>query len=101
MQKADIAAQIHQQVGISKEDAAWVLDWILGLFKITLQTGEPMTIPGFGKFTVRQKHARQGRNPITGEALMISPRRVVTFHASPILKRQVNTLTVERQEDVA
>jgi integration host factor subunit alpha len=87
MQKIDIARRIQQQAGISKEQAARLLDWILELFKTTLQVGEPIIISGFGKFTVRHKHSRRGRNPRTSEAVMISARRVVTFHASPSSKR--------------
>src|SRR5690242_13299332 len=98
MQKADIAEQIHQQAGISKEDAARVLEWILELLKTTLQKGESITIANFGKFTVRQKHARPGRNPQTGEALTISARRVVTFHASPLFKGYINSSSDEVQE---
>ncbi len=95
MQKVDIARRIHQQTGISMEEAAKVLDWILELFQTTLQAGEPIAIAGFGKFTVRNKRARQGRNPRTGDAVMISARRVVTFHASPLFKAHVNALLEE------
>ena len=64
MDKADIARHIHQQAGISKNEAARLLDQILALLKTTLQAGEPITIQGFGKFAVRSKQPRQGRNPI-------------------------------------
>lgn len=101
MQKADIVTRIHQQAGVSLQDAAWLLEWILSLFKTTLQAGEPITISGFGKFTVRSKRARPGRNPITGEAIMIVARRVVTFHASHLLKMHVNAPPAEQPEDVA
>jgi len=101
MQKVDIATHIHQQAEISKEEAVRLLDWFLGFLKTTLQAGEPISIPGFGKFTVRQKHARPGRNPKTGEALTISARRVVTFHASPQFKTHVNALSATAQKDVA
>lgn len=101
MQKAEIVTRIHQEAGVSLEDAARLLEWILGLFKTTLQAGEPITISGFGKFTVRSKGARPGRNPITGEAIMISARRVVTFHASHLFKTHVNATPAEQREDVA
>jgi integration host factor subunit alpha len=90
MQKADIARHIHQQAGISERQAASLLDWILELLKTTLQKGEPIAIPGFGKFTVRAKASRTGRNFKTGEALIITARRVVTFHPSLVLKAEVN-----------
>src|SRR6185503_19123881 len=90
MQKADIAARIHLEAGISNDEATRLLDWILEFLKSTLREGEPVNISGFGKFTVRHKHARPGRNPKTGEAITISARRVVTFHASHLLKREMN-----------
>lgn len=96
MQKADIAKRIHHQAGISETEAATLLDWFLELLKTTLQAGEPITIYGFGKFTVLSKRARQGRNPITREAIMITARRVVTFHPSLVLKAEVNGVPAER-----
>ena len=101
MQKADIATRIQEQTGLSKEEAAKLLDWILEFLKATLQAGEPIIISGFGKFTVRHKQARQGRNPRTGEAVMIAARRVVTFHPSHLFKAYINSLTAEVRKDVA
>ena len=98
MHKAEIARQIHQQAGILEYEAAKLLDWILGLLKTTLQEGGPITIQGFGKFAVRSKRVRQGRNPRTGEAVMISARRVVTFHPSLRLRTEVNSVPADRQE---
>jgi integration host factor subunit alpha len=98
MRKAEIARGIHQQSGLSEHEAGKVLDWILALLKSTLQQGEPIVIANFGKFAVRSKRARKGRNPRTGEETMIPARRVVTFHASPLLKADVNAAGQERQE---
>ena len=95
MHKVNIATRIHQEAGIPPADAAKVLDWILELFQTTLQAGEPIAIAGFGKFTVRNKRARQGRNPRTGDAVMISARRAVTFQASQLFKAHVNSLSEE------
>lgn len=92
MRKTDIAQRIHQEAGISKEDATTLLDWVLELFKSTLQKGEPVSVAKFGVFTVRTKAPRRGRNPRTGEEHIISPRRVVTFRASPQLKTEVEGL---------
>lgn len=94
MRKADIVAHIHQQTGLSMAEAATALEWILEFLKTTLQAGESVNISGFGKFTVRNKHARPGRNPQTGEAIEISPRRVVSFHSSLLLKRAINSPSV-------
>jgi integration host factor subunit alpha len=98
MRKTEIATRIHQEAGISEEEAATLLNWILELFRSTLQKGEPVSIANFGVFTVRNKAPRRGRNPRTGEEFMISPRRVVTFRASSHLKTEVNSVQAEQQE---
>jgi integration host factor subunit alpha len=98
MTKADIAQRIHQQAGISEQEAATLLEWILELLKTTLQKGESITIFGFGTFKVRNKLPRKAWNFITGESLMITARRVVTFHASAHLKSEVNSVQLENQE---
>ena len=97
MKKAAIAIRIHQQAGIPIEEAGKVLDQILEVFKIILQSGESIMIAGFGKFTVRNKLARPGRNPKTGEPITISPRRVVTFLASREFKREINSQSTDEQ----
>ncbi len=97
MRKTDIAQRIHQEAGISKEETTTLLDWILDLVKSTLQKGEPVSIVNFGVFTVHNKAARRGRNPYTGEEVMISPRRAVTFRASTQLKAEVNSVQAEQQ----
>ena len=100
MRKHDIAERIHQQAEISKQEATTLLNWILEFFKSTLQQGEPVSIPKFGVFTIRSKAPRRGRNPRTGEEVMISPRRVVTFRASDHLKAEVDSVQAEQQEAV-
>ncbi len=95
MGKAEIAKRMHQETGISEKEAARVLEWILGFLKSTLQAGEPIIINGFGKFTVRHKRPRLGRNPRTGEAVMISAHRVVTFHPSLDFKMEMESLSEE------
>jgi integration host factor subunit alpha len=100
MRKLDIARRIHQQAEISEEEAATLLERILELLKTTLQQGEPISIFNFGVFTIRSKAPRKGRNPRTGEEIMIASRRVVTFRASPHLKTEVNSVQAEQQEAV-
>ena len=100
MQRADISRHIHQHAGISETEAAKALECVLEVLKTTLQAGEPITISGFGKFAVRSKHPRQGRNPRTGEAVMISARRVVGFHPSDLFTTEMNSVPGERQEAV-
>lgn len=101
MTKAEIAIRIHEQLGIPIEEAGTVLDQILELFKNILQSRESIMIAGFGKFTVRNKRARPGRNPQTGEAIEISARRVVSFQASHEFKREINSASTEGQEGMA
>lgn len=96
MRKADIAKRILQKAGISEQEAATLVEWILEFLKTTLQKDDPITIHGFGKFTVHSKAPRKGRNPITGETMTISARRVVSFRASARLKTEVNSVQKEQ-----
>ena len=98
MQKIEIAHRIHQTAGISEQEAASLLEWILDLIKATLQKGEPIAIHNFGRFTVRAKAPRVGRNPRTREEVMIPAHRAVTFRASPQLKIEVNAAQVEQPD---
>jgi integration host factor subunit alpha len=100
MRKLDIARRIHQQAEISEEEAATLLERTLELIKTTLQQGERISIFNFGVFTVRTKTSRKGRNPRTGEEVMIASRRVVTFRASPHLKAEVNSVQAAQHEAV-
>jgi len=91
MRKADIANEIFNQVGISKNEAADIVELVLNMLKSVLHKGESVKIAGFGNFVVRSKGARKGRNPRTGEEIGITPRRVVTFRPSQVFKRYVNS----------
>ena len=91
MRKADIANQICEQVGIPKTESMDLVEYILDCMKTTLQKGDAVKIAGFGNFMVRSKGERKGRNPRTGEEIAITPRRVVTFRASQIFKKFVNS----------
>lgn len=101
MRKIEIANRIHQEAGIPQEQAARLLDSIVDLLKATLQKGEPIIIPNFGKFAVRSKSPRLGRNPSTGEAIMIPAHRVVTFNSSSLLKADMNPVQAKKPEAVA
>ena len=90
MRKLDIITRINRQVGIPEREAAKLVDRFLEILKTTLQQGEPIAISNFGKFTVRRKAARLGRNSRTGEAVIIPAHRAVTFYASRSLKDEVN-----------
>jgi integration host factor subunit alpha len=90
MRKADIANEVFEKLGISKKESADILEVILNSIKEVLKKGEMVKIAGFGNFVVRQKRARKGRNPKTGEEIGITPRRVVTFRPSQVFKKFVN-----------
>ncbi len=90
MRKADIANEVYERVGISKKEAAEIIEIVLDMIKGVLQKGETVKIAGFGNFIVRSKRARKGRNPKTGEEIGITPRRVVTFRPSQVFKKYVN-----------
>lgn len=79
MRKADIAEEIFKQVGISKNEAADIVEFVLNLLKSVLQKGESVKIAGFGNFVVRSKGARKGRNPRTGEEIGITPGESLHF----------------------
>jgi integration host factor subunit alpha len=90
MTKADLVEAVYDKVGFSKKDSASLVDLVFDTMKETLERGEKVKISGFGNFLVRQKKARIGRNPQTGEEIEISARRVLTFKPSQVLKGEIN-----------
>ncbi len=88
--KADLAKKIADDCGFMKGEATEVLEKLLEIIKASLIAGEDVMISGFGKWSVKSKHARQGRNPKTGEQIILDARRVVTWSYSPVLKKAVN-----------
>lgn len=90
MTKADIVAKIHTTTGLSKKDAAAMMESVFAIMKESLQAGESIKVSGFGNFEVKQKDARRGRNPQTGEAITIEARKVLTFKPSSVLKQSIN-----------
>jgi len=89
--KAQIIKSISEQNGFTHGKSFDVVETLLELIKSTLSTGEDVLISGFGKFCVNEKRQRKGRNPATGEDMMLAPRRVVTFKCSATLKSRVNS----------
>ena len=87
--KAEIAAHLSQEVGLSKRDAKEFVESFFEEIKSTLADGEPVKISGFGGFELKDKSERPGRNPKTGEDIPIAARRVVTFRAGQKLKELV------------
>ena len=88
--KDHIINSICNELGVPKRKSAELLESLLKLVVKTLEEGDDVLISGFGKFCVKEKHARKGRNPATGEDLVLGSRRVVTFKCSPILRTKVN-----------
>lgn len=87
--KADIVAEIYAQGFLNKTEASDAVEKTLEIMKETLSKGEEMLISGFGKWSVRSKAERRGRNPQTGSPLTLAPRRVVTFRPSRVLKIRI------------
>jgi len=92
MTKADIVEGIYEKVGFSKKEATDVVESIFTLIKQHLEQGEKIKISGFGNFVINTKRPRKGRNPQTGEEIIISGRRVLSFKSSPVLKKAMNSL---------
>ncbi len=87
--KADLVESVHTKVGFSKKESSEVVERVFETMKSTLESGDGLKISGFGKFDVRRKNARRGRNPKTEQGLIIPERTVVTFKASQVLKAAV------------
>jgi len=88
--KTDLIDSMYNQVGLSKTKSTQVVESLLEIIKNTLENGEDILISGFGKFSVKEKGKRRGRNPHTRENLMLDARRVVTFRCSRILRDKIN-----------
>jgi integration host factor subunit alpha len=91
MTKADIVERVSERCGIPKKDSIEMVESVFNILKDTLENGEEIKISGFGKFEVKSKHARKGRNPQTGDAITIEARRILTFKPSTILKYNINS----------
>jgi integration host factor subunit alpha len=88
--KDHIINTIHDQLDFTKNRSAQLVESVLEIMKATLEAGEDMLISGFGKFCVKNKRERRGRNPQTGEDLMLGSRRVVIFKCSKVLREKIN-----------
>lgn len=88
--KFHIIDSISDQCGITKTRATELFENFLEIIKSTLESGEDILISRFGKFSVKEKSKRRGRNPATGDDLMLGTRRVMTFRCSPRLRDKIN-----------
>lgn len=88
--RAHLSEAVYQEVGLSRNESAELLEQVLGEISTALEQGETVKISSFGSFSVRQKGQRVGRNPKTGEEVPILPRRVLVFRPSQLLKDRIN-----------
>lgn len=88
--KAQIIESIQNQTGFSKNTSSEIVETLLEIMKNALASGEDVLISSFGKFCVREKRERKGRNPATGNAMMLRSRKVVTFNCSGKLRNKIN-----------
>ena len=88
--RADLAEAIYQQIGLSRSESADIVATILEEVSLSLEKGETVKISSFGSFSVRSKSERIGRNPKTGQEVPITPRRVLSFRPSHILRDRLN-----------
>lgn len=87
--RMDLTEAVFREVGLSRNESATLVDSVLQHVSDALSRGEQVKISSFGTFSVRDKNARVGRNPKTGEEVPISPRRVLTFRPSHLMKERV------------
>ena len=88
--KIKIVESVQNQTGFPKNRSSEIVETLLEIIKRTLALGEDVLVSGFGKFCVNEKKERKGRNPATGDAMMLSPRKVVTFKCSGKLRNRIN-----------
>jgi integration host factor subunit alpha len=87
--KAKIAETIQEQLGFPMKQSVELVEELLELMKKNLSEGDDILVSGFGKFSVKQKMERKGRNPATGEDLILPARKIVTFKCSSVLRDRV------------
>ncbi|MCX5799732.1 MAG: integration host factor subunit alpha [Proteobacteria bacterium] len=91
MTKIEIVTNLYEKLGFSKRECANIVDTLFEIVKKTLSNGENVKISGFGNFIVKEKKARRGRNPQTGQEIQIAKRRVLNFRLSQVLKDEINS----------
>jgi len=88
--KAHIVEKLFAKSWFTKGESAQIIESLFELIKQSLERGDDVLISGFGKFSLKKKHQRMGRNPQSGEPVVLSPRTVVTFKCSGVLKERIN-----------
>lgn len=89
--RSDLSEAVYREIGLSRNESAEMVETILERISASLVAGENVKVSSFGTFAVREKGARMGRNPKTGEEVPIDPRRVLVFRPSHIMKERVNS----------
>ena len=89
--KIEIAEKIQAEFGITRWKSAELVENMIELIKRSLESGDDVLVSGFGKFCVQSKRERRGRNPATGEDIMLEPRKIVTFRCSGKLRERINS----------
>lgn len=95
--RADLAEAVVEKVGLPRNESQELVELILSEISTTLASGESVKLSSFGSFGIREKGERIGRNPKTGEEVPITPRRVLVFRPSNIMKDQINIGLVRRK----
>lgn len=98
--KAQLAELLFERIGLNKRESKDMVEAFFELIATSLVDGADVKLSGFGNFQIRVKASRPGRNPRTGEPVAIQARRVVTFHASPKLKEQVQVVVVAHGDEL-
>lgn len=92
MTKAEIIERVHEKCNFSRKDCTELVETFFDTMKGTLESGENLKISGFGSFEIKAKADRKGRNPVTGEAITIAARKVLSFKPSSVLKQSINNI---------
>jgi len=87
--KADLVEKLYEELGFSKHESKEIVEFFFEALRAALEAGESVKLPGFGKFDLREKKQRPGRNPKTGTEIPITARRVVTFRSAQKLRMRV------------
>lgn len=96
--RADLAEAVYQKVGLPRNESADLVEIVLKEISSSLERGETVKLSSFGSFGIREKGERIGRNPKTGEEVPITPRRVLVFRASNIMKTRINDALGNRRD---
>ena len=88
--KIQIVDSVSDQIGFTQRHSFEIIETLLEIIKRTLESGEDVLISNFGKFCVKEKRERKGRNPATGQDMILKPKKVVTFKCSDTLRKKIN-----------